>query len=55
LRQILDDAEQWRQLGYDPSLFLEMVHNYGPVEACSRVIMDPALRATFSNYANRIG
>ena len=47
LRQILDDAEQWRQVGYDPSRFLGMVHNYGPVEACSRVIMDPALPRDF--------
>jgi hypothetical protein len=43
LRQILDDAEQCWQIGYDPSVFIEMVRNYGPVEACSRVIMDPML------------
>src|SRR5215469_11903596 len=41
LQQIVSDAEQCRQLGCDPSAFLGMVRNYGPVEACSRVIMDP--------------
>ena len=43
LRQIREDAEQWRQIGYDPSIFLAMVHNYGPVDACNRAIMDPTL------------
>ena len=44
LGQIMEDADQSRQIGCDPSFFLEMVRNHGPVEACSRIILNPTLR-----------
>ena len=46
LEQIYDDSTQWIQSGCDPSVFLEMVRLHGPIEACSRAVMQPALLST---------
>lgn len=43
LSQIIEDAEQSRQIGCDPSVFMELVRHYGPVEACNRMIINPTL------------
>jgi hypothetical protein len=43
LGQIIEDAEQSRQIGCDPSVFLEIVQSHGPVEACKRMIESPVL------------
>src|SRR3954466_8765248 len=43
LGQIMEDAEQSRRIGCDPSVFLEIVQSDGPVEACKRMITNPVL------------
>ena len=43
LSQIIEDAEESRQIGCDPSVFLALVQEHGPVEACKLIITDPEL------------
>jgi hypothetical protein len=47
-RRLQDDAAECRRIGYNPSIFLDMIYRDGPVEACRRVIMDDELPSGFS-------
>ena len=47
-QRLHDDAEQCRRIGYNPSIFLGMIYDHGPVEACCRVIMDDVLPSGFA-------
>src|ERR1051325_1922812 len=43
LNQIIEDAQQSQQIGCDPSVFLALVQERGPVEACKVMITEPKL------------
>lgn len=43
LGQIIEDTDQSRQIGCNPSVFVDMVRDLGPVEACIRMIINPML------------
>ena len=47
-KRLYDDAAKCRRIGYNPSIFLGMIQDHGPVEAGRRVIMDDELPSGFS-------
>ena len=48
LAATMNDVRECRRIGYDPHIFLDMIHRHRIVEACRRVVMElPANQAPY--------